>query len=73
VKRGKAVYTSGKVVACVAEDSAGVTQVCIEYPEQSHTAAVWVPLGEFGDLREIVRQVETYELTGPTRRETLGR
>jgi hypothetical protein len=72
MKKGKAVYKSGKLTAIVCETLDGVPRIDIlgsDDEDDDCIGALDMTLDDMKHLREIVRMLETYELTGPTRRE----
>jgi hypothetical protein len=66
-KKGKAVYKSGDLAAKVDDCSISGKPMVTLYGITG--AVLALPLEDVSDLREIVRMLETYELTGPYRRE----
>ncbi len=65
MKKGKILYKSGRVSACVAEavdaPPDGKRHICIENSEDRSMLGVFLSVDDIPDLLEVVRQLRTYE------------
>lgn len=67
MKKGKAAYESGSLTAIV-DEVKGVPRIWLRRTLEEFDG-LGLSIDDIKDLREIARMLETYELTGPYRRE----